>query len=674
MSDSQSRHDSSSRHRDRRHHHRLRRDDDREREGQKRDGRGREDRSPSYSRSRSHSHRHRSRSPRRRETSAERHERHRAERRRERRSRLREEEEAEARRKQAEALFYAGDEQQPPARWAKKEEQERRAGLTPEQARARDEQRRRDAETEIALLAQRRQQREQDAQLRQEEESRLARLQQDYGAIEWVEKEDEFSLEQARKRAAIRIRENRAKPIDLMAMNLRWAEPSRTRRSARAVELALQASGGRPIPQDEMGDDDEDDEAGLEVDLQMPDQVFSLLDLGETEELKGDIGMYLSLEKAGQHLAFWKALQLLCDDRLTTLREGTTPVQEKIEIMLAPKTLDELTGLRTSVQDKLESGEPIDMEYWLLLLRKIDVYISRAQLRETHKQVLANRIEFLRRKQRDIALAHQRTLPTTSGPAESTFTPDMEPPTIEERVYPLLPIEDQLPILDPDDDRRLLELARRAVRAQAFVPMPKREAVKVPKAKVKATASGGIVLEEARGDDSDYEGDEELAVMQAEAARAMDQEPDDLDVEAFGQETFNVSEKVGGTYTWENKYRPRKPRFFNRVATGFEWNKYNQTHYDHDNPPPKVVQGYKFNIFYPDLIDPLHAPTYEIRRIPGDDETVLLVFKAGPPYEDIAFRVVNKPWEMGRRKGFRNSFERGVLQLYFNFTKLRYRK
>ena len=30
---------------------------------------------------------------------------------------------------------------------------------------------------------------------------------------------------------------------------------------------------------------------------------------------------------------------------------------------------------------------------------------------------------------------------------------------------------------------------------------------------------------------------------------------------------------------------------------------YNRTHYDHDNPPPKTVQGYKFNIFYPDLID-----------------------------------------------------------------------
>ncbi len=47
---------------------------------------------------------------------------------------------------------------------------------------------------------------------------------------------------------------------------------------------------------------------------------------------------------------------------------------------------------------------------------------------------------------------------------------------------------------------------------------------------------------------------------------------------------------------WSDKYRPRKPRFFNRVHTGFEWNKYNQTHYDIDNPPPKIVQGYKFNV------------------------------------------------------------------------------
>ena len=59
---------------------------------------------------------------------------------------------------------------------------------------------------------------------------------------------------------------------------------------------------------------------------------------------------------------------------------------------------------------------------------------------------------------------------------------------------------------------------------------------------------------------------------------------------------------------WEDKYKPRKPRFFNTVQTGYEWNKYNQTHYDVDNPPPKTVQGYKFNIFYPDLIDKTKTP------------------------------------------------------------------
>lgn len=67
-------------------------------------------------------------------------------------------------------------------------------------------------------------------------------------------------------------------------------------------------------------------------------------------------------------------------------------------------------------------------------------------------------------------------------------------------------------------------------------------------------------------------------------------------------------------YLWSDKYRPRKPRYFNRVHTGFEWNKYNQTHYDMDNPPPKIVQGYKFNIFYPDLIDKNTTPEYFLVR------------------------------------------------------------
>jgi len=118
---------------------------------------------------------------------------------------------------------------------------------------------------------------------------------------------------------------------------------------------------------------------------------------------------------------------------------------------------------------------------------------------------------------------------------------------------------------------------------------------------------------------------------------------------------------------------PRKPRYLNKIKTGFEWNKYNQTHYSTDEPPPRTVQGYKFNIFYPDLLDPSKPPSYVLQKTETQDHVVIR-FKAGPPYEDLAFRIVNQEWDVAPRKGFRCVFERGILQLHFNFKKWRYRR
>ncbi|KAG2392625.1 hypothetical protein C9374_011350 [Naegleria lovaniensis] len=130
---------------------------------------------------------------------------------------------------------------------------------------------------------------------------------------------------------------------------------------------------------------------------------------------------------------------------------------------------------------------------------------------------------------------------------------------------------------------------------------------------------------------------------------------------------------VNQQYAWNDKYRPRKPKYFNRVRTGYEWTKYNRTHYDHENPPPKVIQGYKFNIFYPDLIDKSNTPSFKIERDPTSDEFSILRFQAGPPYEDICFRIVNREWERSYKRGYKCVFERGVLQLHFKFKKLRFR-
>jgi hypothetical protein len=85
----------------------------------------------------------------------------------------------------------------------------------------------------------------------------------------------------------------------------------------------------------------------------------------------------------------------------------------------------------------------------------------------------------------------------------------------------------------------------------------------------KATQSNVVVPDAEAPSGADLESE---ALYRAEAEKNMDEE----------EELFNLEELIVNptTYTWEDKYRPRKPRYFNRVHTGYEWNKYNQTHYE----------------------------------------------------------------------------------------------
>lgn len=140
-----------------------------------------------------------------------------------------------------------------------------------------------------------------------------------------------------------------------------------------------------------------------------------------------------------------------------------------------------------------------------------------------------------------------------------------------------------------------------------------------------------------------------------------------------GEAEFAEEVEVRKGYRWNDKYRPRKPRYFNRVHTGYNWTKYNRTHYDKDNPPPKSVQGYRFNIFYPDLIDRSVTPTFRTKKTDNPD-VAIITFSAGAPYEDVAFRIVDRPWERSHRRGYRCCFERGVLMLWFNLQRYRYRR
>ncbi|KZT74397.1 hypothetical protein DAEQUDRAFT_807535 [Daedalea quercina L-15889] len=538
-------------------------------------------------------------------------------------------------------------------RWHKKNEKERKQGLTLEEAQRRDALRRQEAKEELERLNRRRAEREAEQRLREEEEVKMHRLAESVQMADWLAKEEDFQLDQERRRAAIRIKEKRAKAIDFLALNLRYVNPPE--------------------------DDEEQDDDGLEIDLDEPYNIFDSLAPEQVEELHEDIEKYLRLEQSDVNLEFWTNMMVICKDQLDRINankrlgaEVAAAVEADITALLRGKSYEHLVVLQKQVQAKLTSGEPIDTDYWEGLLKKLLVWKAKAKLKALHEVVVRNRLEQLRKRQRDEALQAQEELlagvaksasrgdrnvmPVVSNAQQESeaageveeYDRSMSPPLVD--IRKLSYEERQIDIVTAKEDLRALMEQRRSVAGSRFVPKTAQAPVEVESEE--PTASGADLASEA--------------LYRAEAERELDEE----------EELFNVEENIvhPTSYNWEDKYRPRKPRYFNRVHTGYEWNKYNQTHYDTDNPPPKVVQGYKFNIFYPDLIDKSKAPTYKIVKEPGNDETVLLHFSAGPPYEDIAFRIVNREWEFSHKRGFRSSFDRGCLSLWFNFRRNFYRK
>lgn len=357
-------------------------------------------------------------------------------------------------------------------------------------------------------------------------------------------------------------------------------------------------------------------------------------------------------------------------------------VSADVDRLLSPKTLAELENLEKQISRKLQSNEPIDVEYWEQLLRNVAVYKSRAELNTVYRNIIASRLNDLRHEQRAEAMLVRNKLAlliciskpndlrldcTTSTADDSNTEPPYLSYSRELDPEPLLKLRAEDKGLDTIDEKDFLDkLTSERQRVLKLKYVPLRQAQSDKKVPVVASKTAEAITSSASRfatvPNEDFSSATK-ALYEREVARGVQE-----DEEIFaGEEDLSSSSKP----QWASKYRPRKPRYFNRVQMGYEWNKYNQTHYDHDNPPPKVVQGYKFNVFYPDLIDKTKAPTYRIEREngrkrgesfapAGEEDTCLIRFISGPPYEDLAFRIVDKEWDYSakRERGFRSSFDK----------------
>ncbi|KAI3746280.1 hypothetical protein L6452_08706 [Arctium lappa] len=499
---------------------------------------------------------------------------------------------------------------------------------------------------EIEKVKKRREERAIEKAQHEEEMALLARERARAEFQDWEKKEEEFHFEQSKVRSGIRLREGRIKPIDILSKHL---DPS-----------------------------DEND-----IEIEEPYMVFKGLTVKEMEELHEDIKMHLEMDTGTPtHIQYWEALLVVCDwelaeackkDTLDRARvRGEQPpvellaeerglhssIEADVRNLLDGKSFVALETLQSQIESQMRSGNAKVVEYWEAVLKRLHIYKAKACLKEIHNKMLRKHLERLEPYATYGDIERDKTVSPKVEEESDHVHEDEEVPLSPEPIPNDEPMEDEEAgsfspellhgdeneeAIDPEEDRAILERKRIAVVEEQQRKFQEAMALRPPPS------------------------EDNLEMRAVKIMGAMDN----------GDEVFGNSDEVNvdsQVYWWHDKYRPRKPKYFNRVHTGYEWNKYNQTHYDHDNPPPKIVQGYKFNIFYPDLVDKIKAPIYTIEKDGDSAETCIIRFHAGPPYEDIAFRIVNKEWEYSHKKGFKCTFERGILHVYFNFKRYRYRR
>uniref|UniRef100_A0A7M4F2I1 Splicing factor Cactin n=1 Tax=Crocodylus porosus TaxID=8502 RepID=A0A7M4F2I1_CROPO len=535
--------------------------------------------------------------------------------------------------------------------WSKALEKKGISHLEEKDLKERNKQIQEDNRLELQKVKQLRLEREREKAMREQELEMLQREKEAEHFKTWEEQEDNFHLQQAKLRSKIRIRDGRAKPIDLLAKYI----------SA------------------------EDDD--LAVEMHEPYTFLNGLTVSDMEDLLEDIQVYMELEQ-GKNVDFWRDMTIITEDEISKLRKleasGKGPgerregvnasVSSDVQSVFKGKTYNQLQALYQGIEGKIRAGGPnLDIGYWESLLQQLKAYMARARLRERHQDVLRQKLYKLKQEQG----------------VES------------EPLFPILKKDPSSP-----SDRYVSFLCKLPLQ-----PGPSSEPAEEAETEAKGDGEGEAVLMEEdliqqSLDDYDagkysprllgsnelpfdahvVEAEEDLQRLlllrqQLQVTGDASESAEDIFFrkakEGMGADEAQFSVEMpltGKAYLWADKYRPRKPRFFNRVHTGFEWNKYNQTHYDFDNPPPKIVQGYKFNIFYPDLIDKRSTPEYFLEACQDNKDFAILRFHAGPPYEDIAFKIVNREWEYSHRHGFRCQFANGIFQLWFHFKRYRYRR
>ena len=323
---------------------------------------------------------------------------------------------------------------------------------------------------------------------------------------DWKKKEDQFEFQQMVLRSKIRLEDGRAQPIDLLA------------------KLYLIMDNHMEIPGDIQNEE-----------VRYPFKLFDRIKVEELVSLKTDLGVYVEANTGSQiHNDYWDSIKQLYDNKIMKLNDESfsinTEIAQEIDKLIEKKSVSDLAELETNIQNNLEDPEySEEIDYWHTCITKIKEKRAKLIIDTIYLNFVTqnnSKIEEVMKKAQEAknkSAQDQKSLPSM-----------MDPEKTKEYIEKL--------------QKELDTLSKAKESHKMLAPTAANLDHKTP-ANVRFDLN----------DTFSYDNMDSASLVQFRDEETKDYEEDE------GEFNEDVIFFKGKEYSWNGKYKPRKPRFFNRV-------------------------------------------------------------------------------------------------------------
>jgi len=317
---------------------------------------------------------------------------------------------------------------------------------------------------------------------------------------------------------------------------------------------------------------EEDDD--LAVEMHEPSTYLNGLTIRDLEDLVADIRVYTDLEaqqgsNSKYDQQYWSDITIITEDELRKLRklssfyndqyggdrrEGINQaVYSDVIDQFSNKTHQQLQELELRIKTKIETEKGIDIGYWESLLSQLQAHMARARLKDRHQQSLRKKLQQIKQEQ---------GIPSTTSIPKTIF-----PVVVQPKESPRSEKQEQH---SGDEDENEME-------AEEEKEMEEIDEYESGRYSPPLFTQHDLDIDIQKKITDETDDTEKMRRQRESVLNSGSVKPDVEDAfEKFARDMGHLNSddaSINGVvpldiqYLWSDKYRPRKPRFFNKVHT-----------------------------------------------------------------------------------------------------------